>query len=89
MTIRLSGTLTCNASELETVRSALPEQIRLSRAEPGCLEFEIRESAPGVFNLSEEFMDQAAFEAHLTRTRASTWWQLTAHMPRNFKVSAT
>ncbi len=89
MTLSLSGTLTCEADDVRIVRDALPEHIRLSRAEPGCLRFDVVETAPGVFSVSEEFVDQAAFDAHQTRTRASAWWTATAHIPRDFKVSST
>lgn len=89
MTLTLSGTLTCKADDARIVRDALPEHIRLSRAEPGCLRFEVVETAPGVFSVSEEFIDRAAFDAHQTRTRASEWWAATAHIPRDFEVTST
>lgn len=86
--IRLTGTLTCAPVEAATVRDALPEHIRLSRAEPGCLAFDVTETAPGVFTLAERFTDRAAFDAHQARTRASKWWQATGHMARDFTLSA-
>jgi len=85
--IRLTGTLTCASEEAETVRAALPEHIRLSRAEPGCLSFDVTETAPGVFTVAERFADRTAFNAHQTRTRASAWWQATGHMPREFATA--
>lgn len=85
--IRLTGTLTCAPAEAETVRAALPEHIRLSRAEPGCLAFDVTETAPGEFSVSERFVDRSAFDAHQTRTRASDWWRVTAYMPRHFEIS--
>ena len=42
---------------IEHLRAALPDHIRLSRAEPGCEHFEIEESAPGVFSVEERFED--------------------------------
>jgi quinol monooxygenase YgiN len=85
--IRLTGTLTCAPAEVETVRAALPEHIRLSRAEPGCLAFDVTETAPGEFSVSERFVDRSAFDAHQTRTRASDWWRVTAYMHRHFEIS--
>jgi quinol monooxygenase YgiN len=85
--IRLTGTLTCAPEAAEGVRAALPAHIRLSRAEPGCLSFDVTETAPGVFTVAECFADRAAFDAHQTRTRASDWWQVTAHMTRDFELS--
>ena len=85
--IRLTGTLTCTPEEATTVHAALPEHIRLSRAEPGCIAFDVSETAPGVFTVAERFADRAAFDAHQTRTRASAWWQATGHMPRSFTLA--
>ena len=87
MGVILTGTLTCAGADAEIVRAALPEHIRLSRAEPGCIRFDVTEGAPGVFHVSEEFTDHAAFEAHQTRTRASAWWDATQHIPRDFQIS--
>ena len=43
--LRLSGLLTCaSVSEAAIVHQYLPEHIRLSRAEPGCLSFEVTQS---------------------------------------------
>lgn len=85
--IRLTGTLTCAQQEAGAVRDALPEHIRLTRAEPGCLSFEVTERAPGRFAVSEAFTDRAAFDAHQDRTRASAWWRLTGHMARDFTLA--
>ena len=85
--IRLTGTLTCPPDEATTVREAVQEHIRLTRAEPGCLAFDVTEVAPGVFNVAERFTDGAAFDAHQTRTRASDWWRISRHLPRDFTVT--
>lgn len=86
--ITLTGTLEAG-QEAEIVRRALPDHIRLSRAEPGCLTFDVTEDPqiPGLFHVSESFADQAAFDAHQTRTRASPWWHKTQHMKRRFSTA--
>lgn len=84
--IRLAGRLTCLPEDAASVRRALDEHIRLSRAEPGCLSFDVTETAPCEFTVVERFVDRAAFDAHQTRTRASDWWRVTSHMPRSFEV---
>lgn len=44
--IRVTGTLTCaTTAEAVIVRARLPEHIRLSRAEPGCLSFTVEPTA--------------------------------------------
>jgi len=86
MTVTLSGTMTCPPDERETVRAALATHIRLTRAEPGCEMFEVIETEPGTFSVSERFADMTAFEAHQRRTRASDWWRITGHLSRDFQI---
>ena len=85
--IRLTGTLRCAPAEADTVRAALPRHLRLTRDEPGCMAFDVTETAPCVFSVSERFADRAAFEAHQVRTRASDWWRVTGHMTRDFRLA--
>ena len=89
--IGVTGTLTCSTAEqADTVRSHLPDHIRLSRAEPGCLTFNVDPTDnPLVWRLDESFVDRAAFEAHQTRTRASAWFKATADLTRDFVVSGS
>jgi quinol monooxygenase YgiN len=85
--IHLNGTLKCAADQQQKVRDALPDHIALTRAEPGCLEFEVVETAPGLFAVSELFVDRAAFDAHQVRTRSSTWFVVTDGMARDYTIS--
>ena len=66
-TVCLSGDLICaSAAEAAIVRQYLPEHIRLTRAEPGCLSFEVTQSGdPMIWRVAERFADRAAFDAHL------------------------
>jgi len=82
--IRVTGTLSCAPEEAGAVRAALPEHVRLTRAEPGCVSFDVLETAQGVFSVSGAFAGRAALDAHRTRTRASEWWRVTGHMARDF-----
>ena len=88
--IRLTGQLVCTSAEqAATVARHLPHHIALSRAEPGCLSFEVQPTAdPMIWQVDEEFADQAAFDAHQARTAASDWAQLTAGIERRFRVTA-
>ncbi|MDN5786312.1 putative quinol monooxygenase [Pseudorhodobacter sp.] len=83
----LTGTLTCaTPAEAELVQTYLPEHIRLSRAESGCLKFEVTPSNEFmVWTLDEAFVDADAFKAHQTRTESTIWAEQTAHIARNFK----
>ncbi len=87
--ICVTGTLTCTTeAEAEIVCRHLPAHIALSRAEPGCLTFDVNPTQdPLVWQLDESFTDRAAFEAHQDRTRSSDWFAATAGLARDFKVT--
>ena len=86
--VRLTGAIRCAPEEVEGLRAALPDHVSLSRAEPGCLAFDIRATAdPCVYEVSEGLRDEAAFEAHQARARTSAWWRITGHMPRAFEIT--
>jgi quinol monooxygenase YgiN len=86
--IRVTGILTCATDDdAQIVTHYLLDHIRLSRAEPGCLTFNvIRSNDPKVWLLDETFADRPAFEAHQTRTRASAWFAATRHLARDFRI---
>ena len=86
--IRLKGHLICmTEDEAHIVRAHLPEHIRLSRAEPGCLTFDVSETDdPMIWDVQESFRTRADFDAHQTRTRASRWFDATRHILRDFRV---
>jgi quinol monooxygenase YgiN len=88
-TVRLTGFLHCaSAKEVEVVRRHLPDHIRLTRAEPGCLSFEVAPTDdPLVWRVEELFANRAAFDLHQERTRASEWFNATSGMPRNYDIS--
>ncbi|MBL9047182.1 MAG: antibiotic biosynthesis monooxygenase [Tabrizicola sp.] len=87
--IRVTGRLICaTEADAGVVQAMLPEHVRLSRAEPGCLSFEVVPSSdPLIWVLDESFADRAAFEAHQVRTLASAWFRATAHLKRDFQVT--
>lgn len=89
--ISVTGSLTCaTREEADIVRANLPEHIRLSRAEPGCLKFDVDPTDdPLVWRLDEAFADRQAFEAHQTRTRSSVWFQVTSGLKRDFQIRGT
>lgn len=85
----LTGTLRCAPDEIEAVLSLVPTHQRLSRAEPGCLDFDLwqDELDPRTFHVSEVFRSKRDFDAHQDRTESSDWGRVTAHMDRDFSVS--
>jgi quinol monooxygenase YgiN len=88
--VHLTGfLLPSTMADADLVAQLLPEHIRLTRLESGCLTFEVvrSQSDPMRFALREVFANLEAFEDHQTRTRASTWWEKTRHIERDFKVT--
>ena len=55
-----------NEADVPRLRDLLAEAMRSSRAEPGCLRFDVYHSTaePRRFTLVEHWADQAAVEAH-------------------------
>jgi quinol monooxygenase YgiN len=90
MPLHLNGFLICDTlDEADRISQLVPEHVRLTRAEPGCLKFEIFRSHedPTRFAVSEIFRDRAAFAAHQARTRDSVWWRETLGIKRDFALS--
>lgn len=87
--IRLSGLLICtDEQQVEMIHRHLPEHSRLSLAEPGCLSFAVSQTDdPMVWQVEEAFTDQAAFDAHQARTKASAWFTATADIRRDYRVT--
>lgn len=88
-TVHLTGTLTCTTrAECDRVIAGLDTHIALTRAEPGCISFEVVQSAdPMIWTVAETFTDRAAFAAHQSRTAASDWARLTKGIARNFIIT--
>lgn len=86
--IYLDGYLDIPAERQQAVMEALPLHVSLTLAEPGCLKFEVIESTEiaGRLLVSEIFVDQAAFEAHQARNRASAWFSVTTGIDRHFQI---
>ena len=88
--IRLTGTITMPLSEQERCRPLLDQHVVLTRAEPGCLKFDVVQDPenPEAFNVSELFADADAFDHHQTRTGASEWGLQSKHLKRDFVKEA-
>src|SRR5690606_10470481 len=89
MTVYLSGFLLCRSlEEADRVAALLPEHIRLTRAEPGCLRLEVcRTHADRCrFPVSESCRDRAAFTAHQARAADTIWARATKGVPRDYVI---
>jgi quinol monooxygenase YgiN len=87
--VRLSGQLVCaTADDAAVVTAHVPSHIALTLAEPGCLSFSVTQTSdPLIWQVDETFVDEAAFDAHQTRTKASDWATLSAHIERRFTIT--
>lgn len=83
------GIFTVSPNDLAAVLNALPEHIKETRAEPGCVDFRViqRQEDVTVFEVYEEFTDREAFAAHQKRTGKSDWVKVSANAIRNYFVS--
>ena len=84
--IRLTGHIDVPEARRAAVAEALPAHIRLTRAEPGCLSFEVTPDpkVAGRWRVAELFADRAAFDAHQARTAASDWARIAAGLARSY-----
>lgn len=86
--VTLTGKLICkDADQAARVVAALPAHIAATRAEAGCMSFEVvRTDDPLVWQVDERFEDPRAFEAHQTRAAASDWARETKGIARDYVV---
>ena len=88
--VTLTGFLLCRSlEEADRVSQFLPEHIRLTRAETGCLRFEVwrSQSDPCRFAVTETFRDRTAFEAHQARAADTIWARATKGIPRDYAIT--
>lgn len=87
--IILTGRLVCaNEAELAAVVAHLPRHAELSRAEEGCLAFEVTQTGdPLVWTVAERFVDRASFDAHQVRTKNIDWGRATAGITREYDIA--
>ena len=87
--VSLKGHIDVPADRLADVAAALPAHIVATHAEAGCISFEVVpcDRVSGRFLVSEVFTNQAAFDAHQTRTKASPWAEITTGILREYKIT--
>ncbi|MDO5657671.1 MAG: GNAT family N-acetyltransferase [Paracoccus sp. (in: a-proteobacteria)] len=86
--IELTGRLSArDDAEAARIRALLPAHIEATRAEPGCLRFDVEEVGARLWQVDELFTDDDAFAAHQTRAGGSAWGQGTAAAPRDYRRS--
>ena len=75
-------------ADREKVAELLPDHIRLTHGEAGCLAFEVEPDphVPGRWNVSELFCDRAAFDAYQARITGTDWAKATRRAERVYTV---
>ncbi|MFQ1805859.1 putative quinol monooxygenase [Aeromonas veronii] len=69
----LKGFIIVLYNDLTAVKNELDNHIQLTRSETGCLIFKVNQDPlnPCRFDVYEEFVDEAAFQAHQARVKSS------------------
>lgn len=85
---RLEGHIDVPADRIAQVSEALKDHINLTRAEEGCIFFNVDkcDKIEGRFLVSEAFVDEAAFQFHQERAGASPWAKASKDVPRDYKT---
>ena len=85
---RLEGHLDVPADRLAEISHALKEHIKLTRAEEGCIFFNVDpcDKVEGRFLVSEAFVDQDAFKFHQKRAGSSAWAEASKDVPRDYRT---
>ena len=87
--VTLRGYIVVLEADLHLVKSELVKHIALTRAEKGCLTFEVIQSDtnPRQFSVYEEFTDKESFGAHQARVKQSRWGEVTVNVERHYKIT--
>ena len=87
--VTLEGKLYVPQAQREATEAALVEHVALTRAEAGCLSFDVvPDSAdPECFSVREAFLGPEAFAAHQSRVANSAWGTLTKGFERQYEIS--
>ncbi len=87
--IRLTGYMDAPLDKLDAVNAAVVDHIALTRAEGGCISFEVTPclDVKGRFLVSELFESRDAFDHHQARASQSEWAEITKGMPRTYEIT--
>ncbi|GBL05290.1 putative quinol monooxygenase [Glaciecola sp. KUL10] len=74
--------------QLVDICCALETHIQETRSEVGCLVFDVkaRKSEKNIFDVYEEFIDEAAFKFHQQRMKKSAWGQVSSAFERHYTL---
>jgi len=86
--IVLTGYIEIPIDELDAVTAALEVHKKLTRAEPGCLKFNVRPDRDilGRYSVYEKFASQQAFDDHQERVKTSEWGRVSVNIERHYEI---
>ena len=86
--VTLTGYIDVPQADLNAVQTALPEHIRATQDEPGCITFRVTQDADleTRFHVYERFEDKAAFKAHQSRMAGTAWAKASKNAARHYSV---
>lgn len=87
--VTLTGFIIVPEADLKAIEAEVPNHIRLTREEPGCVAFSVDQSPsdPCRFDVAEEFRDRAAFDSHQLRVKQSRWGWVARNAERHYQVT--
>ena len=92
MPLTLTGFLICRTlDEADRVSALIPAHVTATRAELGCLDYEIWRSMadPVCFAVRAVYRDRDALAAHQVRTTGNDWGRTTNGATRDFRITET
>ncbi|MBF4601089.1 antibiotic biosynthesis monooxygenase [Frigoribacterium sp. VKM Ac-1396] len=86
--VHLTGQLICaTEDEARVVSLHLPQHVELTRAEAGCIAFDVTPTDDRlVWAVEERFHDGHAFELHQQRVAGSEWGRATDGFTRRYSI---
>ena len=86
--IILDGYIVVPDADLSAVIDELPRHIELTRAEQGCIAFDVIQDKQSryKFTVYEKFSSREAFEFHQHRVRSSAWGLVAKNVERYYKI---
>ena len=87
--VHLTGHMDVPSDCIDAVSIALSDHIALTRAEAGCLSFDVAPclDVKGRFLVAETFKNRAAFDHHQERTGKSAWAGITKGFSRIYEIT--
>jgi len=88
--VYVSGYYDIPKHQIAEVRLAMQENVRLSRAEPGNVSYEVRddEDVEGRVHLIEVWKDRQALDEHIARVKDSPWAGISKDVTRTFDIKS-